>query len=343
MVSYLFSFCMINDFTHCEIISIQYLPSYFCSLGFLSKDRLPPNRNHEKKKWQKRSHTPPRPLPREAGGDGGWRKHSWKAKRRKKSSARKDYLRAFRNETRTSRRTRPWWEYPWHSLPLFILPCWHQRSSDFLVLLLCFSWPSFLQIWAPSRTCWGSPPLRSAPSTFSHLVEQACPVKMKWSVSRLPNSSLQKKSEKATPRKRKFESEVGSERRNPSRKARPRENFAVEEKSEPRPCKTPKNVDVETLLKVRVWEPRPAPALTDMGLMKERPQLLPMFWLWTPISAVSHSTYMYFLARLYLFSMLSLFDRAGGQTGAEEEEEPQCQEEPVWLEVSRWDYRRRPG
>ncbi|XP_011607165.2 cell division cycle-associated 7-like protein [Takifugu rubripes] len=63
-------------------------------------------------------------------------------------------------------------------------------------------------------------------------------------------STPQKKSEKGTPRKRKFESEVGSERRNPSRKARPRDNFAVEEKSEPRPCKTPKNVDVETLLKV---------------------------------------------------------------------------------------------
>lgn len=35
---------------------------------------------------------------------------------------------------------------PPDTLPLFILPCWHQRLSDFLVLLLCFSWPSFLQI-----------------------------------------------------------------------------------------------------------------------------------------------------------------------------------------------------
>ncbi|CAF90048.1 unnamed protein product, partial [Tetraodon nigroviridis] len=60
----------------------------------------------------------------------------------------------------------------------------------------------------------------------------------------------QKKSEKATPRKRKLESQAGSERRNPSRKARPPENFAVEEKSEPRTCKSPKTVDVETLLKV---------------------------------------------------------------------------------------------
>lgn len=168
---------------------------------------------------------------------------------------------------------------------------------------------------------------------------------MKWSARRLPNSALalQKKSEKATPRKRKFGSEVGSERRNPSRKARPRDNFAVEEKSEPRPCKTPKNVDVETLLKVRVWDPHPAPALTDMGLMKGRPQLFPMFWLWTIISAVSHSTYMYFLARRSWFSLSSMLDRAGGQTGAEEEEEPQCQEKPVWREVSWWDYRRRPG
>lgn len=86
-------------------------------------------------------------------------------------------------------------------------------------------------------------------STFSH--------HMKWWTSCLPNYALplQKKSEKATPRKRKFESEVGSERRNPSRKARPPENFAVEEKSESRPCKSPKIVDVETLLKVRVWDP----------------------------------------------------------------------------------------
>uniref|UniRef100_H3CB51 Cell division cycle associated 7 like n=1 Tax=Tetraodon nigroviridis TaxID=99883 RepID=H3CB51_TETNG len=63
-------------------------------------------------------------------------------------------------------------------------------------------------------------------------------------------STPQKKSEKATPRKRKLESQAGSERRNPSRKARPPENFAVEEKSEPRTCKSPKTVDVETLLKV---------------------------------------------------------------------------------------------
>uniref|UniRef100_A0A3Q3K5A1 Zinc-finger domain-containing protein n=1 Tax=Monopterus albus TaxID=43700 RepID=A0A3Q3K5A1_MONAL len=39
--------------------------------------------------------------------------------------------------------------------------------------------------------------------------------------------------EKAVPWKRKFESQTGSERRNPSRKARPPVNFGVEEKSEP--------------------------------------------------------------------------------------------------------------
>lgn len=77
--------------------------------------------------------------------------------------------------------------------------------------------------------------------------------------------------------------------------------------------------------------------------MKGRPQLFPMLWLWTPISVVSHSTYMSFLARRSWFSLSSTFDRAGGPTGAEEEEEPQCQEEPVWREVGRWDYRRRPG
>lgn len=64
---------------------------------------------------------------------------------------------------------------------------------------------------------------------------------------------LQKKKrapEKATPRKRKFEPEMGSERRNPSRKARPPENFAVEEKSEPLACRSPRTVDVRRLVEV---------------------------------------------------------------------------------------------
>lgn len=55
---------------------------------------------------------------------------------------------------------------------------------------------------------------------------------------------------KVTPRKRKIEMEMGSERRNPSRKARPRENFAVEEERELRPRRSPKTVDAMTLLKV---------------------------------------------------------------------------------------------
>ncbi|KAI4818242.1 hypothetical protein KUCAC02_011592 [Chaenocephalus aceratus] len=56
--------------------------------------------------------------------------------------------------------------------------------------------------------------------------------------------------EKATPRKRKFETEMGSERRNPSRKARPRENFAVEEKSEPLTSRSPRTIDPRRLMEV---------------------------------------------------------------------------------------------
>ncbi|XP_033949832.1 cell division cycle-associated 7-like protein isoform X2 [Pseudochaenichthys georgianus] len=56
--------------------------------------------------------------------------------------------------------------------------------------------------------------------------------------------------EKATPRKRKFEPEMGSERRNPSRKARPRENFAVEEKSEPLTSRSPRTIDPRRLMEV---------------------------------------------------------------------------------------------
>ncbi|XP_031709564.1 cell division cycle-associated 7-like protein [Anarrhichthys ocellatus] len=57
-------------------------------------------------------------------------------------------------------------------------------------------------------------------------------------------------SEKATTRKRRFEPDVGSERRNPSRKARPPENFAVEEKSEPLTIRKPRNVDIRRLVEV---------------------------------------------------------------------------------------------
>uniref|UniRef100_UPI0037E7E007 cell division cycle-associated 7-like protein n=1 Tax=Semicossyphus pulcher TaxID=241346 RepID=UPI0037E7E007 len=68
-----------------------------------------------------------------------------------------------------------------------------------------------------------------------------------------PPTTPQKKRrapEKATLRKRKFEPEVGSERRNPSRKARPPENFAVEEKSEPLPVRSPRTVDIRRLVEV---------------------------------------------------------------------------------------------
>ncbi|KAK2830270.1 hypothetical protein Q5P01_018201 [Channa striata] len=68
----------------------------------------------------------------------------------------------------------------------------------------------------------------------------------------LPTTPPKKKraSEKVTPRKRKFEAKVGSERRNPSRKARPPENFAVEEKSEPVTHRSPRTVDLRRLVEV---------------------------------------------------------------------------------------------
>lgn len=56
-------------------------------------------------------------------------------------------------------------------------------------------------------------------------------------------------------RKRKFEPEMGSERRNPSRKARPPENFAVEEKSEPVTHRGPRTVDIRRLVEVRPQHP----------------------------------------------------------------------------------------
>uniref|UniRef100_A0A3Q4MIQ1 Cell division cycle associated 7b n=1 Tax=Neolamprologus brichardi TaxID=32507 RepID=A0A3Q4MIQ1_NEOBR len=55
-------------------------------------------------------------------------------------------------------------------------------------------------------------------------------------------------SERATPKKRKSETDVVSERRNPSRKARPPENFAVEEKSEPIHVRSPRTVDIKRLV-----------------------------------------------------------------------------------------------
>ncbi|XP_041811851.1 cell division cycle-associated 7-like protein [Chelmon rostratus] len=68
----------------------------------------------------------------------------------------------------------------------------------------------------------------------------------------LPTTPQKKKraSEKTMPRKRKFEPEMGSERRNPSRKARPPEKFAVEEKSEPLTHRSPRTVDLRRLVEV---------------------------------------------------------------------------------------------
>ncbi|XP_035038900.1 cell division cycle-associated 7-like protein [Hippoglossus stenolepis] len=63
-------------------------------------------------------------------------------------------------------------------------------------------------------------------------------------------TTLQKKKRQATPRKRKFEPEMGSERRNPSRKARPPENFGVEEKSAPVTHRSPRTVDIRRLVEV---------------------------------------------------------------------------------------------
>uniref|UniRef100_A0A3P8TJF2 Cell division cycle associated 7 like n=1 Tax=Amphiprion percula TaxID=161767 RepID=A0A3P8TJF2_AMPPE len=68
----------------------------------------------------------------------------------------------------------------------------------------------------------------------------------------LPITPSKKKrtSVKTTPRKRKFEQEAEPERRNPSRKARPPENFAVEEKSEPLNRRSPRTVDIKRLVEV---------------------------------------------------------------------------------------------
>nr|XP_015811366.2 cell division cycle-associated 7-like protein isoform X1 [Nothobranchius furzeri] len=77
----------------------------------------------------------------------------------------------------------------------------------------------------------------------------------------LPTTPQKKKQvhQKGTPQKRKFASSVGSERRNPSRKARPPEKFAVEEKSEPI-HRSPRTVDIKRLMEV------------DEGLAGERPK-----------------------------------------------------------------------
>ena len=58
-------------------------------------------------------------------------------------------------------------------------------------------------------------------------------------------------SEKLSPRKRRFEPEAGSERRNPSRKARPKENFGVEERSASPTRGGPRTVDIRRLVEVQ--------------------------------------------------------------------------------------------
>ncbi|XP_028317305.1 cell division cycle-associated 7-like protein [Gouania willdenowi] len=64
-----------------------------------------------------------------------------------------------------------------------------------------------------------------------------------------PNKK-KRESDKLISRKRKLGVDVGSERRNPSRKARPPEHFAVEEKSEPVEPRAPRSVDIRRLLEV---------------------------------------------------------------------------------------------
>ncbi|XP_061520658.1 cell division cycle-associated 7-like protein [Phycodurus eques] len=68
----------------------------------------------------------------------------------------------------------------------------------------------------------------------------------------LPNTPQKKKRSpvKTTPRKRKLEQNSGSERRNPSRKARPPENFAVDQACEPLPRSGPKAIDLRRLVEV---------------------------------------------------------------------------------------------
>ncbi|XP_054914837.1 cell division cycle-associated 7-like protein [Poeciliopsis prolifica] len=56
--------------------------------------------------------------------------------------------------------------------------------------------------------------------------------------------------QKVSPQKRKFKSDAGSERRNPSRKARPPENFGVEEKPEPTCIRKPRTLDIWRLMEV---------------------------------------------------------------------------------------------
>ncbi|XP_024116469.1 cell division cycle-associated 7-like protein, partial [Oryzias melastigma] len=67
----------------------------------------------------------------------------------------------------------------------------------------------------------------------------------------LPSPKQKKRTpQKTSPQKRRREPDVGSERRNPSRKARPPENFAVEERSEPAMRRSHREVDIKRLMEV---------------------------------------------------------------------------------------------
>uniref|UniRef100_A0A3P9K014 Cell division cycle associated 7 like n=1 Tax=Oryzias latipes TaxID=8090 RepID=A0A3P9K014_ORYLA len=68
----------------------------------------------------------------------------------------------------------------------------------------------------------------------------------------LPSPKQKKKRmpQKTSPQKRRLDPDVGSGRRNPSRKARPPENFAVEEKSEPVLRRSHRDVDIKRLIEV---------------------------------------------------------------------------------------------
>ncbi|KAM9385607.1 cell division cycle-associated 7-like protein isoform 2-T2 [Pholidichthys leucotaenia] len=69
----------------------------------------------------------------------------------------------------------------------------------------------------------------------------------------LPTTTPQKKkqgADRATPKKRKIEMDLEPERRNPSRKARPPENFGVEANSDLVNIRSPRTIDVKRLVEV---------------------------------------------------------------------------------------------
>uniref|UniRef100_A0A8C7ZU60 Cell division cycle associated 7 like n=1 Tax=Oryzias sinensis TaxID=183150 RepID=A0A8C7ZU60_9TELE len=69
-------------------------------------------------------------------------------------------------------------------------------------------------------------------------------------LSSMADLTLPSPKQKTSPQKRRLDPDVGSGRRNPSRKARPPENFAVEEKSEPVLRRSHRDVDIKRLIEV---------------------------------------------------------------------------------------------